>query len=89
MAEAMKQLEMRIAHLEKELRDLKATLAKGEKQGWERIVGSHEDDPTFPEFLKEMKRQRRADERRAAREASVGNGKKPGQGKRKKRLTTR
>jgi hypothetical protein len=52
--------------VEHELRELKTTLANGNRSGWEAILGSNANDPTFAAFLQEMQRQRRADDRRAA-----------------------
>lgn len=89
MSEEILQLKERVTHLEKELGALKAKLCKEEKTGWEQIVGSHKDDPTFHEFVKEMKRQRRVDDPRAPLGVRNLARKKSASAKRKKQAGAR
>lgn len=53
MATKTSQIESRLARLERELRELKATVARDKRPPWWReIIGSFKDDRAFDEILR-------------------------------------
>jgi hypothetical protein len=70
------ELVARVTLLEQELHRLKAELGLDARPWWEQIAGSHRDDPTYGEFVKELRQQRRADYQAAEKEAKIADKKK-------------
>jgi len=66
--EVIQQLQERVAHLEEEVRQLKAQQVNDDRPWWEKTAGMFANDPLFPEFVKELRRQRREDYRKAREE---------------------
>jgi hypothetical protein len=46
------ELEQRVAALERELAELKATVGERPKQGWESTIGAFANDPLFDEAVR-------------------------------------
>lgn len=60
------QLEQRLARLETEFEQMKASLQSSAGQGWRAVVGSHEGSATFDNVVRETRRLRREDYDEAA-----------------------
>jgi hypothetical protein len=70
MKTSSQQVEERLAHLEREVEQLKGQLCEGRKGGWRAVVGSHQDSKMFDEVVRAIRRHRREDYA-AARGAST------------------
>jgi hypothetical protein len=66
MADKVKQLESRVAKLEKELLELKTQLKASDQVPWyEQIVGAFKNDPAYAEITRLGQAIRKAERRRA------------------------
>jgi hypothetical protein len=63
-------LEDRVARLEAEVEQLRGAVKPGTGWGWESIVGSHQGSEAFAAIVHEMRRLRKEDYARAARDAA-------------------
>jgi hypothetical protein len=76
------ELELQVAKLEEEVRDIRTLISNGSSvPWWRRTAGMFKDDPVFEEIMQEVRKNRRADYAAARAEfsqkcKSKGRGKK-------------